>query len=286
MFGYLLKKAVSGLLLPLPVCTLLLLSGVLLLACSRRRRTGLLLTAMALGILLAMGYGLLGNAVLRRLEWQHAPLAPAWSVAELAAGHSGPVWIVVLGSSLSEDDVLPANSRLEPHFLVRVTEGLRLLRQDPRALLLLSLPGPLAPGQKRALADELCRGQGVAPERVSLVTDALDTVDEARRAAKIVGEAPLLLVTSASHLPRAMRLFAGVGLHPIASPTDFLTPRAGAPRSSHRPSVYPSAGNVLRSERALYECLGLVWTRLRGQTAPPRLARRPALAAGNGQAEP
>jgi uncharacterized SAM-binding protein YcdF (DUF218 family) len=278
MLGFLLKKMVSRLLFPVPVCILLLLSGVALLSFSRRRRSGLALTAAALGLLLALGYGVPGKAVLRRLEWRHAPPAAGWSMAALTADSSKPPWIVVLGSNLSEDPIPPANSRLDPHFLVRVVEGFRLLRQEPRARLLLSLPGRLPVAQKRALADDLCLGLGVAPERIFLLTDALDTVDEARSAAQTVGDAPLVLVTSAAHMPRSMRLFAGAGLAPVACPTDFLTTRPGAPGARHLVSIFPTSENINRSERALYECLGLAWATWRGQTAAPSVAARPVSA--------
>jgi uncharacterized SAM-binding protein YcdF (DUF218 family) len=273
MIGFVLKKIVSRLLFPLPVVTVLLLAGVVLLGFTRRRRAGLVLTVGALVVLLGLGYGVPARAVLRHLEWLHRPPWPDWSVADLADGQRQPVWIIVLGSGLSEDAALPANSRLDPHLLARVVEGFRLLRQEPRARVLLSLPGRLSVSQKRALADELCVCLGVAPERVSLVTDALDTVDEARRAVQMVGDAPLVLVTSAAHMPRSLRLFAGVGLHPVACATDFLTGRPDAHRRFSLFSVYPAAENVCRSEQALYECLGLAWATLRGQTATPRGAQ-------------
>jgi uncharacterized SAM-binding protein YcdF (DUF218 family) len=270
MLGWLLKKIVSRLLFPLPVCSLLLLAGVVLLVFSRRRRTGLFLSAAALGLLLALGYGVPAKAILRQLEWQQAPPPPDWSLASVATELGQPIWIVVLGGSVGKDESLPACSRLNAHFLARVVEGFRLLRQEPRAKLLLSLPGRLSPAQKRVLADGLCASLGAAPERIHLVPDALDTVDEARSAALVVGDAPVALVTSAAHMPRSLRLFAGVGLHPLPCPTDFLTARPGSPPGEFSVlSLFPSAENVSHSEGALYEYLGLAWARLRGQA--PRL---------------
>jgi uncharacterized SAM-binding protein YcdF (DUF218 family) len=113
----------------------------------------------------------------------------------------------------------------------------------------------------------MCHCLGVDPDRVSLLTDALDTVDEARSAAARHGDAPLVLVTSAAHMPRAMRLFAGVGLHPVACPTDFLTPRPGAPRRFTPFTLFPNAENVSHGEQVFYEYLGIAWAALRGQTS-------------------
>ncbi|NLY59529.1 MAG: DUF218 domain-containing protein, partial [Gammaproteobacteria bacterium] len=45
-------------------------------------------------------------------------------------------------------------------------------------------------------------------------------------AAAVLGEgAQVLLVTSASHMPRAMRHFQNAGLRPIAAPTHYLAGR-------------------------------------------------------------
>jgi uncharacterized SAM-binding protein YcdF (DUF218 family) len=273
MVAFALKKLVSRLLFPVPVCSVLLLVGLLLLGC-RRRRSGLVVSATALVLLLALGYGVPGRMVVRHLEWQYAPPRPEWSVAEAAGGAERPLWIVVLGSSLREDPRLPATSRIDPHFLARIVEGMRLLRQDARARLLLSLPGRLTEAQKRAVADDLCAGLGSVPERVELLTEARDTADEAQSAAARLGsDAALVLVTSACHMPRAMRLFAGAGLQPIPCPTDFLTVRATAPEPYHITAIFPSAENIGLSERAWYECLGLAWTALRGQAAAPGPSR-------------
>jgi uncharacterized SAM-binding protein YcdF (DUF218 family) len=150
-----------------------------------------------------------------------------------------------------------------------VVEGVRLLRGTPGARLILSLPGRLPAESKQAIAKELCEVMGVSPERLRLVTSALDTEDEARTVASLVGAEPVVLVTSASHMLRAMRLFEGAGMSPVSCPTDFLTPRPGTPRGIQPAAVFPCADNVYLSERAVYECLGLAWAMVRGQTTPP-----------------
>ena len=119
---------------------------------------------------------------------------------------------------------------------------------------------------KAVLAD-LCRTLVIAQERVRLLTTARVTEDEARLVAGITAGAPLVLVTSAAHMSRAMMLFRGAGMDPAASPTDYLTPRPGAPREFHPASLYPSAESLCLSERAL-EYLG---------TPGPGCAARPIL---------
>jgi uncharacterized SAM-binding protein YcdF (DUF218 family) len=270
MIGFLLKKIVSRLLFPMPLCAALLLSGALLLLLSRRwQRLGLGLVLAGTVALVAIGYGFPARSVLRRLEWRYPPPPPDWTLADVPGAAGGSAWVAVLGSGMNEDAALPANSRFDARFLARVMEGVRLVRQVPEATLILSLPGPnLSVEHKQTVAEELCRTLGLAPDKVRLVTTALDTEDEARAVAAMVGTEPLALVTSASHMLRALRLFEGVGLRPAPCPTDFLTLRPGVPRRFDPTAFYPSADNAYASERTVYECLGLAWARLRGQMSP------------------
>lgn len=282
MLGFVLKKVVSRLFFPVPACLLLLSAGLGFLVFSRRRRTGLVLIGTGVVLLAAAGYGVPARALVRRLEWRHLPPAPEQTARQLTNAGAGRVWIVVLGSGMSEDDSLPANTRLDPHIRARLMEGVRLLRQDPETELILSLPGRLPDSAKRAVLADLCRTLVVPPERTHLLTTPRDTADEARLVAGIAAGEPLALVTSASHMPRAMMLFRGAGMNPVAFPTDYTTQRPGAPQEFHPASLYPGAGNLCVSEQAVYEGLGIAWARLRGQVAP----RPPSPAPGTPAAAP
>ena len=62
----------------------------------------------------------------------------------------------------------------------------------------------------------------------------------------------LALVTSASHMPRAMRHFEQVGLKPVAAPTHFMS---FTDNPAHLSYWLPSATHLRKSERACYEFL-------------------------------
>jgi uncharacterized SAM-binding protein YcdF (DUF218 family) len=95
-----------------------------------------------------------------------------------------------------------------------------------------------------------------------LDTNSQDTEAEARHVAPIVGEQPFILVTEASHMPRAMALFRKQGTHPIADPVDFRT----TPSQAMAPGqLIPDAGDLGGSERAVYEYLGLAWAKILGK---------------------
>ena len=86
---------------------------------------------------------------------------------------------------------------------------------------------------------------------------------EALNISPIVGKQPFVLVTEASHMPRAMALFRKQGTHPIADPTDF---RTGFSEPLGMQELILDAGDLFGSERAIYEYLGLAWAKVRGNT--------------------
>ncbi len=55
-----------------------------------------------------------------------------------------------------------------------------------------------------------------------------DTEEEAAAVKQAIGDAPFLLVTSASHLPRAMIFFQQEGLNPLPAPGESVGHRLAA----------------------------------------------------------
>lgn len=100
---------------------------------------------------------------------------------------------------------------------------------------------------------------GVSPEAVVRLDHPLDTAQEARAVAALLGDEPFLLVTSASHMARSMRHFRYVGLDPLPAPTFH---KAGDPPPRRLGHWLPSARHLRKSERALYEYMGLLAYRL------------------------
>ncbi len=97
---------------------------------------------------------------------------------------------------------------------------------------------------------------GVPAELILVLDGPLDTAQEARAVRETLGGgSPLILVTSAAHMPRAMRHFQAVGLDPIPAPTQYLTGR-GRPTSLL--GWLPSSQSLRKSETAWHEYLGLL----------------------------
>ena len=107
---------------------------------------------------------------------------------------------------------------------------------------------------------QAARELGIAPARLQVLDTPVDTAQEARAVrAALAGTGAarprLVLVTSAAHMPRAMRPFQAVGLDPLPAPTQHLAGRASGRRLS---DWLPSATNLRKTESALHEYLGLL----------------------------
>jgi uncharacterized SAM-binding protein YcdF (DUF218 family) len=162
-----------------------------------------------------------------------------------------------------DDANLPIAVRLNDESIARLVEGVRVSRVLNGCKLVLS-GGPEIGGSSPAQAmAQLAQDLGVSRQSMILETQSRDTEDEARFVAPIVGEQLFILVTEASHMPRAMALFRKWRTHPIADPIDFRSRHsqalAGADQS------FPSAGGLNGSERAVYEYLGYAWEKILGK---------------------
>jgi uncharacterized SAM-binding protein YcdF (DUF218 family) len=112
-------------------------------------------------------------------------------------------------------------------------------------------PGRVAPALGYA---ELARGLGVDEASLIVLSAALDTDAEARDVAALVNDEPFLLVTSAYHMPRAVRLMERAGAHPIPAPTGQ---RVNETAGGRWRGWLPTSGGLRETERALHEYLGL-----------------------------
>jgi uncharacterized SAM-binding protein YcdF (DUF218 family) len=104
---------------------------------------------------------------------------------------------------------------------------------------------------------------GVPDSAIRIGANSRNTIENVKEVAnmmkKIKGKS-ILLVTSAIHMPRAIRLFAHTGLHVVPAPTDFET--ISVPFRLIR--LLPDAEALENSSRAAKEVLGLWINKLNG----------------------
>jgi uncharacterized SAM-binding protein YcdF (DUF218 family) len=214
-----------------------------------RRRSGNVTLAFAVLAAYAASAEIGSGPLIRPLETRYPAIGDDDPLPDVG-------YVVVLGNDYFPDEQLPITATIAPEGLLRIVEGVRLVRRLPNARLVLT--GGMMPnrGQPSLGNARIARSLGVAEEAIVVLANALDTAGEARDVRQFLGDAPFLLVTSAAHMPRAMQLMDRAGANPIAAPTGH--------RTEHHPegsirwlSFAPSAGNLATTDLALHEYLGL-----------------------------
>ncbi|MBD0369839.1 MAG: envelope biogenesis factor ElyC [Pyrinomonadaceae bacterium] len=260
---FFLKKLIAPLLFPLPVCMMLLLAGLFLLWFTRRQRAGKIFTTIGVVLILLMSYPPLPDFFLHRIEQQYTPLEFSLhtEIEGVPESLSSVKWIVVLGGGHSSDPKVPASSNLYSGTLYRLIESIELHRRLPGSRLIVSGSGIWRSDSEAAAMARTAEALGVLRENIVLEEKSNDTEEQAMFIKPIVGTDAFILVTTASHMPRAVALFTKAGMTPIPAPTDYkITEASYVPRD-----YYPSPGNLYKSEVVVYETLGRIWSKLRGK---------------------
>lgn len=273
------KKFISQFLMPVPLVFELLLAGCLLVAFSRHKKVGRGLITAALGLFLAFGYGVGAHRYIFHLERRYQPLDSKASTCELLKGSA----VVVLGQGLPTSSDLPLRHQLTASFLQRLHEGVHLYRLIPDSTMYVSLAGDSGVVHKNRILDEYARENMLTRSGIHLISAARDTADEARLAADMIRTNRIVIVTSAAHMPRAVKIFekefkrrgttcalsgptgeetAKVMLVP--APCDYIY--TSEIDSWAKPKLWllplPSSDGFARTQHALYEGLGNLYETL------------------------
>ncbi len=244
---FILKKLIGPLFFPLSLIIELLLIAAFL---NKGRRK---LIVSAAGLLYLFSSLPFSYLILRPLESQYQPISASDVKKEIR-------WVLVLGGGSRDIKALPPEDRLSDGALKRLMEGIRLAGFLPKARLVLS-GGNFRGGTPEAVVMyRVARNLGLPSDRIVLEMTSRDTIEEVRFLKGCLGKDPFYLVTSASHMPRAMRMFKRLGTKPIAAPTDFQAVWG----SVYVLDFFPQASSLAGTERAFYEYLGLFWGLIRG----------------------
>lgn len=251
---FVVKKIAGAMLMPLPMASLVLIAFFFCRLFVEKKRWATFFAVLFAVLFFAQTTAFVPRLLLSPLE-QRYPVLPK-GLHPHNAGFD-PLFIVVLGGGQVVHDRIPAVTRLNYSSLARVAEGIRLSRLYPEATLLFSGGRVFDEEPVAATMAAAAREMGVLPERISAETESRDTGEQARALSQRLGRTPFLLVTSASHMPRAMKLFETHGARPIPAPCGHRLKRPGGGFSWH--DLLPRASNVRMMERAIHEWLGLAW---------------------------
>ena len=257
---FVLKKIISQCLYPLTVGLAVAVAGIALLWFTARQKLGKILVSVGIGLLLLLSMGPVSNTVLSALESAYAPF-PA-TVEGLSLSPDSLCYIVVLGGGHSSVQELSASNRLGPSSLGRLVEAIRIHRMLPQSKLVLSGGGPFSHSTTAEVMREAALGLGVLEENFILEASSFDTYAEARAISDMVKGFPVILVTSASHMRRAMALFRKQGINPIPAPTNHRVQGSDKIRPH---AVFPSDGSLENARIFIKEIVGYLWAKMRGQ---------------------
>ena len=254
---FLISKLLSFATQPLAWVAILLLTGLLVLR--SQRQWGLRLSWAALTVLLLQGWEPLPDAVLRQLETRHKGPNQAASLQQFAG-------VVLLGGALEPSYVWEGHSQPALNDAAeRMTEPVALMQRNPHLRLLFTggegelFAGGLTEADRAKIFFDR---MGLVPQRVVYESASHTTYENAIFSAKLPGmnpALPWLLLTSASHMPRAMATFRKAGWNVTAYPVDYRT-------GTHTPwTQYSLAKGAQKWHLVLHELLGLLAYQLAGR---------------------
>ena len=246
-----LKKVVSSLLMPLPAMLIIGFIGLMLIMFTRKQKTGCFVVLFSFIGMFLISFQPVASRLLMPIERQYSGFLPVDKSID---------YVMVLGSGHVVDDSIPPTSELSRTGLMRLTEGIRILRIYPGSKLILSgYAGGSDVSNARMMA-KVALALGVSKSDIILLETARDTWEEARQAAAFVKRKDVVLVTSASHMQRALNEFHSAGLTPYPAPTNYL-----AQDEIHQfwSKYTPKAIYLEQTERYWHEMLGRIWQSLR-----------------------
>ena len=191
----------------------------------------------------------------------HRARFPTWR------GEQPVSYVVVLGGGYTWNPEWAPSSNLISNSLPRLTEGIRLWQENPGSKMIFT--GAAAKTNPVSTAEagaRVAESLGVPRSDIIVLDKPKDTEEEALAVKGAIGDAPFLLVTSASHLPRAMIFFRHAGLDPLPAPANQLA--VTSPLNPWERAI-PSPVWLMHSDRVGYETLGRVWQWLKGSSGEP-----------------
>ena len=236
------------------VC-LIILSGLITI---RKRKVGLFFVFLSTTLLWLTSTPLLSSYLVASLERQYLPVPVIESPAADA--------IIILGGAVGSADF----PRIEVDLTGRSDRVLHAARlyQAQKAPIIIATGGSIKwmSGKNpeaiaiRRLLEEL----GVPANDILNEVESLNTYQNAINTKKLLtnhGLKDILLVTSASHMPRALATFRTMGINAIPSPTDYTV------IDREKLSIFdflPDAEALAGTTQAIKEYLGLIVYRWRG----------------------
>lgn len=238
-----LKKLISAFLMPLSIGLTLFIIGLFYLLIQKQKKANFFMIVSFLWIAL-ISYSPFSNSIIQPLESKY----PSYLNIDKSIKH-----VLVLGSGHTNNENISEVSQLSKTALMRLSEGIRIYKQLDDAKLILSGYEGDEKTPNAIMMKKVAIKLGVKEENIITQEKAKDTQEEANYVEKTVNKSPFILVTSAAHMPRAIKIFEATWLNPIAAPTDYLSKNNGKFLS------VPKSSDLKKTESAMHEYIGILW---------------------------
>lgn len=242
-----LKKAITPFLLP-PGLIILLAFGVFVFSVSRRRKN-------AARVSFGLGLALWLCSISPTADWIVGSLESGLAIPQAPKGDV----IIVLGAGTQNTPDMSGGGTLNSISMERVVTAARLQQH-------LGIPVMVSGGEVDTaspafapIAKRILNDLGVPAGKVILDTQSRDTYENAHYSQILCHQKKLkqpILVTTASHMKRALYSFQSVGLNATPFPCGF-TVDSGQP--FHWRQLLPTAVNLYATSTGLHEWLGRVY---------------------------
>jgi len=242
--------------------SIVLLSALLTLLLSARSTIVCAISALNIFVLLFSSLPISSNWLLNKLETLH-PNKVEYFNKEFALSQfeTQPKYIVLLGGDIAR---LTQDHRQYTLGVSadRLVQTVKILKLFPTSKLILCAGGSRNDAGELEASILLLKHFGIDISRVIAETKSSTTYENAIESLKLMenSSTEIILVTSAYHMPRAMKVFTALGTKPIPISTDFQ----GTQSIKNKTHWIPSTASLKKTQIALHEYYGLIWYKLKG----------------------
>jgi len=228
--------------------------GVLLIR--RYSRLAKAFIVFGLSVLYLLSIRPISDALIKPLESSFPPL-------KASSINSANVIVVLTGgvADLSWRSISPQPSRTS---LSRLVYGVTLYKQVPGTNIIIS--GGSGDPEKQNISEadamkDMAIALGVPAKDMLIERDSRNTIESVNALRRFVGDKSMVLVTSASHMKRAVAMFKKMGMNVVPAPTDYMSEQ----KKVSLYSLIPTANHLLTSSTAFYEYISFIWYRVNGK---------------------
>jgi uncharacterized SAM-binding protein YcdF (DUF218 family) len=183
----------------------------------KKRKTAVILLCVSVIFFLCSSTAYLPNYLAGKLESKYLPYTPQHNFND-----SEKVLIHVLGSGYVLDQRLPPNAQIGWCALGRLAEAIRIHRMIKNSVIICSGYSSLGLETQAQVTKRAAIALGVDADKLETLNLPATTREEAAElAAHFNKKSPLIIVTDAIHMPRAVKLFTAQGFNPIPAPTNY-----------------------------------------------------------------